>query len=556
MKKTIAFIITIALACSLVFAVGATTAFAATAPTLEAKLSSNEAAQGGTVHVDFKVTNNDAAEIKNCVITVSCTGGAATMGGVNIASIAAGSFNGASRDITVGFNSGQTQIGLTFTLNWQDSTGTAQTAISLPATAINLKVAPLVKITGSDSIVGEKEVNAGDKVKFKFVFKNEGNVDITNAALKAPPLNGGSVIGSAFTLAPGASKTMEWSEKINKSVTVKPVLTYTASGTNASLALDSLKVTVKEVAVNSGMSLQLTSDKTVAAAGDQVTITATITNTGTDTLTDIKLLDGNGNPVITQHTSLDAGQSTTATIPETLQATANYLFSATANNSKGTQVTASSNPLTIEVGGPSPSPSASASATGVQALTIKVIADTYELEQPGNVKFQVTVQNSSSVLLSNVMVTEETLGDIGTISAMGTDTKMFNKTVTVDKSSDYIFTVTATQPDGKTITAVTKALSITVNSGSLFGGDMWSTILIIVIIAIAVVGLILFLLYRKNRSGGGYGGQPRSYAQTRKPPSYNMTKQRDVAQPKAVRKPVSPGPSSPKGTKFGDRNKF
>jgi hypothetical protein len=301
-----------------------------------------------------------------------------------------------------------------------------------------------------------------------------------------------------------------------------------------------------------------------------VNITAKITNTGGDKLTSIKLLDGNSNPVTLQVTSLGAGESTTANIPENLQATASYQFTATAVNTAGTTVNATSNQLSVTVGSAaSASPSSTGSDSGtVAALSIRVVADSYTLDKPGTVKLKVTIDNTSDVLLSNVEVTEKSIGDIGTISALGKDSKEFNKSVQVDKTTNYIFTVTATQPDGRTVTAVTDPLPITVSGGgALFGGDMMTTILIIVIIAIAVVGLILFLLYRRNRSGGGSFGGGNSYNAgpaksahnvNRKPASFNNV--RDVEPPKAVRKPVStpPAPKPPvrKDTKFGDRNKF
>ncbi len=566
MRRKIGIILSIVFAVSLVFATGITTALAAgdaNGVVFEVTLENRNYGNGDAVKPVVTIANTGANPI--VVTGLTCNNNSIMPdGGITVG---AGSQTQTQPSLKASFATGSNTQALNFALAYTVNGVAGPAALT---TGIQINQASTIKIDASDS-VDKKTADAGDKVKFTFKFTNSGNVVITNASLKAPPLNNGSVIGTPFTLNPGDSKTMEWSENVNKTIAVKPVLSYTANSTNKTQSLSTLNVTVKQV-VNSGMTVELKADKETINPGDQVSITATVTNTGNDTLKNIKLLDGNSNPVTLQETTLEAGASTTATIPESPQATANYQFTATATNTASSAVNATSNQLTVTVGSASASPSGSGTepaTSEVAALKVFVEADSYTLDKPGNVKLQVTIQNTSDVLLNNVQVTEKTLGDIGTISALSKDSKTFNKSAQVDKTTQYIFTVTATQPDGKTITAVTDPLSITVSGGgALFGGDMMTTILIIVIIAIAVVGLILFLLYRRNRSGGGgnYGGGGSgkgAYTANRKPASnYNNSPRnspRDVEPPKVVRKPVNtatPRPSARKDTKFGDRNKF
>ena len=559
MKKIIVYILTIAMAVTFVFALGVTTAFAADDPNVafSVTVDPHSVAPGGTVTATINITNNYSAAITG--VSVDCNGSGIS----NIDStIAANTPYGVQRPIVVTFASGTTATALTFTLKYTDPTSVAQTK----TTATQVNEQSTIKITATDS-ADSKTISAGDKVTFTFSFTNSGNVAITNATLKAPPINGGSVIGSAFNLNPGDTKKMTYSTVVNSTIQVKPVLSFTANSTNKTLALTTLTITVNTVA-QSSMTIALQADKSTINPGDSVVITATITNSGTDKLTEIKLTDQAGNPISTQDTSLDAGKSTTATSTVIPPATGNYTYTATATNSKGTTVNATSDPLSITVASASPSASGPAEAA---TLKIDVAADTYSLASPGDVKFQVTVTNNSDVLLNNVQVTEKTIGDIGTISAMGKDSKTFDKTAAVDKTTQFVFTVTATQADGSTVTAVTDPLTIQV-SGSAGGLDTMTIILIIIVIAIAIVGLILFLLNRRNkRSGGGGvfgGGAPiggnggGAYNARRRPSSFNNnTISKNVEPPKAVRKPIATTPApritEKKGnTKFGDRNKF
>lgn len=562
MKRKIGFILTIVFAVSLVFATGITTAFAAgdaNGVVFQVDLENRNYGNGDTVKPVVTIANTGANPI--VVTGLTCNNNSIMPGGG--ISVGAGSQSQTQPGITASFAAGTNTQALNFAMSYTVNGAAGPAPLT---TGIQINLASTLKIDASAS-VDKKSANAGDKVKFTFKITNSGNVAITNASLKAPPLNNGGVIGTPFSLNPGDTKTMEWSENINQTVAVKPVLSYTANSTNKTQNLSTLNVTVKQV-VNSSMTVALTADKDNINPGDPINITAAVTNTGNDTLKNIKLLDGNNNPVTLQVTTLEAGGSTTATIPETPQATATYQFSATATNSASSAVNATSNQLTVTVGSAaSASPSSSGTDTSAPSgegavFKVDVIADSYSLDKPGNVKFQVTVTNTSDVVLNNVSVTEKTIGDFGSVSALGKDSKMFTKSAPVDKTSQFVFTATATLPDGSTITAETEPLSITVSGGALFGGDMMTTILIIVIIAIAVVGLILFLLYRRNRSGGGsyggggnYGGGPSRGPQNvnRKPASFN-----NVEPPKVVRKPVSTTPKPPvrKDTNFGDRNKF
>ena len=149
---------------------------------------------------------------------------------------------------------------------------------------------------------------------------------------------------------------MTYRTKVNQTIKVEPTLTFTAGGTNKTLNLDSLTVTVEKKA-EAGISLSLKSDKDTVSAGEEAVLTASISNTGNTTLTDIKLLDNQGNAVQAEGSSLAAGASTTANVTITPQETGNYTYTVSAKDPEGGEVSATSNQVTVTVEGAQPSAS-------------------------------------------------------------------------------------------------------------------------------------------------------------------------------------------------------
>ena len=78
------------------------------------------------------------------------------------------------------------------------------------------------------------------------------------------------------------------------------------------------------------------------------------------------------------------------------------------------------------------SAAAAADESGTKkGLYIDVVAANYELKEPGEASFNITVSNTSDYVLKDVTVSEESLGDIFTIPTMGTDVKTYEHKVNV-----------------------------------------------------------------------------------------------------------------------------
>ena len=494
MKKVLSYILIAAFACTLVFAFG-TTAFAKDSVSWSAQFSPASMTSGGTVTFSTKVTCN-GDPIKNPTIVYP-------NGQTYVLASSLGTGESAERvDENFKIDSSDLGVAQQFELTYTGNDGVERTQTGEATVA---KKSGTVSVTGSASANSTK-VESGSKVTFNFTFKNNGDVTITNAKLKAPPIDDGATIGQAFTLDPGDTKKMTYTTTVVKAMEVKPSLTFTADGESKTLTLDTISVQLKgendseETSQSSAIKLQVTSDVTQMAKGETVTFTAKITNSVSDTLSNLKLQDKNGKNITLKSTTLDAVESTTATATATLDETTSFQFQVTAEDSDGKQVKASSNTITITVG--------EADDGTPKGLTIDVLSDVTELEKPGEAKFTVTLVNTSDKTLTNVKVTENTIGEIGTLATMGKESKTLEKTVQVDRSTDYVFTVEATLEDGSTVSVSTDPISISVKSSGL---SMMMILLIVVIAAIIAVVIILLVLKKKGKLGSS-GNKERAAA--------------------------------------------
>ncbi|MBQ3274632.1 MAG: hypothetical protein IJH51_04955 [Christensenellaceae bacterium] len=395
-----------------------------------------------------------------------------------------------------------------------------------------------VDVSGSTS-ANITEVNAaGDKVTFTFNFKNTGDVAMSNCRLYAPPINeGNELTQNAFTLEPGATKTLTYKTPVNQAMTVAPKLTFDAGGTNNTFTTNTVAVSIKgaapadtpaeetpqdqpaeetpaeepsadEEAGTSSLEIFSTSVDNEEGGKDY---TITVTNTGETGITDLVVTDSLGNNIILSETALAPGQKATGSYSY-YETSDDITFKVTGKDALGNDVEASS-------------AAAAADESGTKkGLYIDVVAANYELKEPGEASFNITVSNTSDYVLKDVTVSEESLGDIFTIPTMGTDVKTYEHKVNVEETKSFTFTVRATMEDGTEVSATTNPITINVQGGGI---DMWMILLIIIIAAVAAIVAILLVMNNNKkkaaaarRNRGGYQNarrDPRQGSGARRP---------------------------------------
>ena len=338
-------------------------------------------------------------------------------------------------------------------------------------------------------------IKEGESVSFSFSIENNSNISIENAKLTASNLNGGKQIGETFSLAAGKPHLITYSEQISSSMTIQPKLTYTAGGKQYTANLDVISITVGNPAVD----FVITPASTSVNTGDELTVDVSITNTGNVDFESFYVYDCLDNMVAIEQETLKMGESVSASHTMMLSETTDIDFYIAAQDADGNEYDFRSNKVTVEAGTLSGDELAG-------MLTLDVTTDKNTLEEPGDVLFSLTLENKSSQPFTNIVISEETLGEIESYTSFPNGKKVLSYNVKdISDSMSFIFSVTATAPDGSAVSFAVPSIEITVENGS--GGISWLTIvLIIVIVLIVATAAVLIILVLREKNGGGNGG--------------------------------------------------
>ena len=259
---------------------------------------------------------------------------------------------------------------------------------------------------------------AGDVIGYSYIVTNTGNTTLTGITVsdtQSAPAGAldGPVTCPQPSLAPGASETctatytLTQADVDNGSVSD----TATATGTPPSGPAVTSPPSAATVPVPAGPAVNIVKSATPAQAhkpGDQVTYRYTVTNTGTDTLTNVTVSDtmtapasqANLSPVTCPDTTLAPGASTTCTATYTVtQADVD-------NGSVGDSAAASATPPS----GPavsSPQAAVTVPIPAAPALTVAKSTTTAKVTRAGQViPYSFDVTNAGNVTLTHVTVTD------------------------------------------------------------------------------------------------------------------------------------------------------
>ncbi|MBQ9890003.1 MAG: DUF11 domain-containing protein [Firmicutes bacterium] len=166
-----------------------------------------------------------------------------------------------------------------------DVTGTAT------ATVTTVEAAPA--LTVEKTAEPTADVKVGDKVKYTVVVTNSGNVTITAIELEDTLV---TLTEAAFDLAPAESKTVTYEYTVTQADVdagkIDNTVTATGKDPKGNDVTDDASVTVKTVPAAPELTVTKTADKTSGVkAGEVVTYTVTVENTGNVTVKGITLED-------------------------------------------------------------------------------------------------------------------------------------------------------------------------------------------------------------------------------------------------------------------------
>ena len=396
--------------------------------------------QGGDVSFKVDVHNKSAAALTNVEVDYS---------GSNFASFAqVGPGETVSKSFTM--NVPTEKLGTDLTFNVSYNAGGTALGINVTAKVEKKVPVPNVKFTCEPD---RTACPVDGKVNFTFRVENTGEAMLTNVQISLPPSNGSKVIKTFDTLAPAASKTVPYAHTMKEDITVTPTLKFSANGVEQPpKTLEPKTISVADP----GLKLELTADNTKPAVGQEVNFTLKVTNTGNALLSKITVYDHLQQILKTDVTSLMPQKFMTVTGKYTFNQTTDVQFSITAEDKDKLKYTYNSIKLKISI---PVDPSK-------LKLELDAKADLYELSEPGPVKFSVTVKNSGSYPLTDVVVSEAKLGEVGTIDFLeaGVDKLVPVPETTVSETSTFSFKVTAKDPDGNAKNAEALPLEIKLNA--------------------------------------------------------------------------------------------
>ena len=286
-----------------------------------------------------------------------------------------------------------------------------------------------VKRTISPTIARE-----GQEIVVRYDIMNTGTVNLLDVTIQEHK-NIHNQKYTIPTLKPGQTAEIEYPVTMGKKdLTSTATITYKSETQSKTQTY-----TVEKQVIKFGepsLEAKLTSNVKGVVANGTVTLELELKNTGSVDYSDIRVTDAALGDVFTNQ-EVKAGKTLKLSKEVTVPATMDYQFVVTGTDATGTETSISTSALTVTAVDPA------------DALKLEVVAvpdRTEVFEQPGNVRFTITITNNSKVDASNVKVSHgET--ELYTFSSIASgESRTLSRDTALSMAGKYRFTVTATDP--------------------------------------------------------------------------------------------------------------
>ncbi|MER5268828.1 WD40 repeat domain-containing protein [Actinosynnema sp. NPDC002837] len=338
----------------------------------------------------------------------------------------------------------------------------------------------LVKSAAPITDVDGNGPDAGDTIAYTFTVTNTGTVPLQTVRVDDPKV--GPVTCPAGVVAVGASTTCTATYQLTQadvdSGTVPNTAKATGTATDLPDATDEDSVTTP-VPVTRGIAL----DKQAGAvtdtdgnghdAGDTITYSFTVTNTGNVTLNAVSVSDPKVGPVTCAATSLAAGASTTCTAEPYTLTQADVDAGKVDNKATATGTPPSGDPVTADDTTSTPLSGTPSISLGKAVNEVTDVNGNHLTDAGDTISYAFTVTNTGNVTLSPVSVSDPKVGPVTcavTSLAVGASTTCTAEPYRLTQADvdagkvDNTATATGTPPSGDPVTA-TDAVSTPVTSG-------------------------------------------------------------------------------------------
>ena len=184
----------------------------------------------------------------------------------------------------------------------------------------------------------------------------------------------------------------------------------------------------------------------------------------------------------------------TADVQDTLTASKSYSFTATCEDDSGETYTFQSNVMEITV-------EPKEEVDYAQDISLTVTTDQSAYEQTGKVVFHIVLMNNGENVFTDVTVSEETMGELGTYDVLMPGEKDIDTEAEIAENAVFKFKVTATDPEGNPVSVSSSDVPVVVkeekSSTSGLGTAIW--IVVIVFVLMVGAGVALVILVNKEK---------------------------------------------------------
>ncbi len=279
-------------------------------------------------------------------------------------------------------------------------------------------------------------------VTVKYDIINSGTVSVKNVTIQESISKDPQKVAE---VKPGETAQVKFSIKMGtKDLLSKASITYQTAGSNKTEKKDvpEQKITYGEPAMNA----KFTSSAKGVAVNGKITLTLELKNNGNVDYSDLRVTDPTLGDVFTNQ-KLEKGGTLKLEKEITLTATTDYQFTITAIDNTGTEVSLSTDALTLTAVDPS------------KALHLEVVVTpdrTEVFEQPGRVRFSVEVKNDSEVEAKDVSVLHGSTKIYTFASIKPGESRRLTRDAALSQEGKYQFTAT-------TVDALANSLSFPSN---------------------------------------------------------------------------------------------
>lgn len=294
-------------------------------------------------------------------------------------------------------------------------------------------------------------VNAGESVKLTYIVKNEGSVLLNDLEVYDEIVG---IVGTIDELYPGDMREFNIDYKMEQDVKSQPQVSYRTaySAQSAVMLLDAMNLVI----TNPKLTVTLKSDVTSIQAGDSVTLVCSVVNEGNVAFSNVTISDETLGSII-DSARIEVGKAYSWNKLIKPVNSQNYMFTVTAVDAGGNSYTAASNIVAVEV-------AASDAMEDASLLEVSVTPNTKELDQPGEITFNVLLRNNGTQDVTGVTLSDQNGNVIERINSLPAGDQMIPIAVSVMESGAYYFVVDATLPSGSKVQRITTPVNIEVKA--------------------------------------------------------------------------------------------